>query len=197
MRVEGFDSKPSPAVAEAVSRDVGVSKTRLGTYQLVVLGFFAGAYIAFGAALATLVGHDLPAHVGLGLAKLLSGAAFSVGLMLVVISGAELFTGNNLMLISALDGRIGWGTLAHKWAIVYAANFLGAVALAALIYGSGLWRTGAEFGVARSALDIAHAKVNHVGAALDHLALGAVDLAEKIRRQCLQLVTELVIHSDS
>ena len=160
MRVEGFDSRPSPAVAEAVSRDVGVSKTRLGAYQLVVLGFFAGAYIAFGAALATLAGHDLPAHVGLGLTRLVSGAAFSVGLMLVVISGAELFTGNNLMLISALDRRIAWSSLIQKWAIVYAANFLGALVLVGIMYGSGLWRMGTDFAVARSALGIANAKVN-------------------------------------
>jgi formate/nitrite transporter len=160
MRVEGFDSRASSAVAEAVSRDVGVGKARWGVYQLAVLGFFAGAYIAFGAALATLVGHDLPARVGLGLTKLISGAAFSVGLMLVVIAGAELFTGNNLMLVSALDGHIRWRTLLHKWTIVYFANFLGAVALAGLIYGSGLWRTGADYGVARSAIGIANAKVN-------------------------------------
>jgi formate/nitrite transporter len=160
MRVEGFDSKPSPAVAEAVSRDVGVSKTRLGIYQLTVLGFFAGAYIAFGAALATLAGHDLPGHFGLGFARLVSGAAFSVGLMLVVISGAELFTGNNLMLISALDRRIAWSSLMQKWTIVYVANFVGALALVGIMYGSGLWRMGADFAVARSALDIANAKVN-------------------------------------
>jgi len=160
MRVEGFDSRPSPAVAEAVSRDMGVSKTRLGAYQLVVLGFFAGAYIAFGAALATLVGHDLSARLGLGFTRMVSGAAFSVGLMLVVISGAELFTGNNLMLISALDRRIAWSSLVQKWTIVYFANFLGALALVGIMYGSGLWRTGTDLGVARSALGIAHAKVN-------------------------------------
>jgi formate/nitrite transporter len=160
MRVEGFDSKAASVVAEAVSRDVGVSKAKWGVYQLMVLGFFAGAYIAFGAALATLVGHDMPAHVGLGFSKLVSGAAFSVGLMLVVIAGAELFTGNNLMLISALDRRISWGTLVHKWAVVYVANFLGSLALVGIIYGSGLWKTGNEFAVARSALGIANAKVN-------------------------------------
>jgi len=159
MRVDGFDSKASPAVAEAVSRDVGVQKASAGLYQLLVLGFFAGAYIAFGAALATLVGHDLAPHVGLGVTKLVIGAVFSVGLMLVVIAGAELFTGNNLMLISALDGRIGWGTLLQKWGIVYVANFIGALFLVGIMYGSGLWRTGADYGVAKSALAIASAKV--------------------------------------
>ena len=80
--------------------------------------------------------------------------------MLVVIAGAELFTGNNLMLISALDGRITWGALVHKWALVYVANFLGALALVGIIYGSGLWKMGKDYGVATSALGIASAKVN-------------------------------------
>jgi len=159
MRVEGFDSKSSSVVAEAVSRDVGVKKAAAGVYQLLVLGFFAGAYIAFGGALATLVGHDASKYVGVGLAQLFAGAVFSVGLMLVVIAGAELFTGNNLMLISALDGRITWGTLLQKWGIVYVANFVGAMLLVGIMYGSGLWRTG-NLGVAAKALAIANAKVN-------------------------------------
>lgn len=159
MRVEGFDSKPSAAVAQVLSEEVGTKKATASRYQLVVLGIFAGAYIAFGAALATLVSHDLSGHVGLGLSQLIAGGAFSVGLMLVVIAGAELFTGNNLMLISALDGRIRWRVLIEKWAIVYVANFLGAMLLVGIMYGSGLWKTGTDFGVARRALAIAKAKV--------------------------------------
>jgi len=159
LRVEGFDSKGSAAVAQALSEEVGTKKATTSRYQLVVLGIFAGAYIAFGAALATLAGHDLTQHVGLGLTQLVAGAAFSVGLMLVVIAGAELFTGNNLMLISALDGRIRWSALVEKWAIVYVANFLGAMLLVGIMYGSGLWKVGAEFGVAKKALAIAKAKV--------------------------------------
>ena len=159
MRVEGFDSKSSPVVAEALSRDVGTKKATAGRYQLFILGIFAGAYIAFGAALATLVSHDLPQHIGLGLTQVIAGGVFSVGLMLVVIAGAELFTGNNLMLVSALDGRIRWRSLIEKWCLVYVANFVGAMVLVGIIYGSGLWRTGADFGVAKKALAIAKAKV--------------------------------------
>ena len=159
MRVEGFDSKAASAVAEVVSRDVGTKKATARVYQLLILGIFAGAYIAFGAALATLVGHDLPKYVGTGLSQVFAGAVFSVGLMLVVIAGAELFTGNNLMLISALDGRIKWRVLLEKWAIVYVANFIGAMLLVGIIYGGGLWRVGADYGVARKALAIANGKV--------------------------------------
>ncbi|MBN1673925.1 MAG: formate/nitrite transporter family protein [Kiritimatiellae bacterium] len=160
MQVANFDSKASPVVAEALSRDVGTKKATASTYQLAVLGMFAGAYIAFGAALATLVGHDIPKYLGVGIAQMLTGAVFSVGLMLVVIAGAELFTGNNLMLISALDRRVSWATLLAKWALVFAANFAGALLLVGIMYGSGLWRAGVDYGVAKKALAIANVKVN-------------------------------------
>jgi len=159
MRVEGFESKASPAVAEAMSRDVGTKKAMASRYQLAVLGILAGAYIGFGAALATLVCHDVPEFLGRGIAQMLTGAVFSVGLMLVVIAGAELFTGNNLMLISALDRRIRWRALVEKWAIVYVANFVGAMLLVGLMYWSGLWKAGVDYGVAKKALAIANAKV--------------------------------------
>ena len=155
-----YDHRSPQGVAQVMAETVGVKKGAGSLTNTVILGGLAGAYIAFGAALATLVGHDLAKYVGVGLTQFFTGAVFSVGLILVVIAGAELFTGNNLMFMSALDGRIKWRTLLEKWAVVYAANFAGAMILVGIMYGSGLWKVGADYGVARRALAIADAKVN-------------------------------------
>ncbi len=120
-----------------------------------VLSLLAGFYIAFGAQLSTAVMHDATPFVGLGLARLVGGMVFSFGLMLVVVCGAELFTGNSLLVSSALDGEISWLKLIENWFIVFTGNLLGALFMAWLLYESELWQTGA---VARQAIATASAK---------------------------------------
>lgn len=159
LKTTGFDDRTPAAVADTVTRMVGVQKVRLPLFNLGVLGILAGVYIGFGAALATLVGHDAAQYIGLGLTQIVVGGVFSVGLMLVVIAGAELFTGNNLMMASFLGGEIKVRELLEKWAIVYVANFAGSMLLVWIIYGTGLWRMG-ELGVGVKALAIANAKAN-------------------------------------
>ncbi|MFH1683750.1 MAG: formate/nitrite transporter family protein [Candidatus Margulisiibacteriota bacterium] len=154
------DAMKNPAqIADALANKVGVAKTNNTVWKLVILGILAGAYIAFGAAIATLVSSDAAKFLGVGLGNFFTGAVFSVGLMLVVIAGAELFTGNNLMLMSALDGRVSYGKVAYIWLVVYIANFIGSVIMAWLILNSGLWKDG-NFATGISALKIANAKVN-------------------------------------
>lgn len=157
--IVNVDCHPPVAIADNLSKTIGVKKVNASVGKITILGIFAGAYIAFGAALATLVGHDLAQYVGLGLSKFITGAVFSVGLMLVVIAGAELFTGNNLMLMSVLDKRVSLGKMLSKWAVVYAANFIGAILLACLYYYTNLWNAG-NGAVGLAALKIANAKVN-------------------------------------
>lgn len=111
--------------------------------KTIVLSLLAGVYIAFGAQLATVVTHDATAHVGSGIARFLGGSVFSIGLMLVVICGAELFTGNTLLAKSALHGEISWFKLAENWTIVILGNFAGSIFFAWLMYHSGLWQNGA------------------------------------------------------
>jgi formate/nitrite transporter len=147
------------AVCHAVTRTVSPGKARLPLVPLLILGLFAGIYIGFGAALATLVGHDAAAFMGVGVAKLLSGLVFSVGLILVVVAGAELFTGNNLMIAAIADRKITPGEMLGKWAIVYFANFAGSLLLVWIMYHSNLWKT-ANSAVGAQALSIANAKVN-------------------------------------
>ncbi len=154
-----FDCKTPATVADSLTRTVCVKKTQQSVLNLTVLGIFAGVYIGFGAQLATLVTHDLATYVGLGMSKLIGGAVFSVGLMLVVIAGAELFTGNNLILLSVLDRQVRIRALLRNWTIVYIANFAGALLLVLLMYWSGLWKTGGG-AVGLAALKVADAKVN-------------------------------------
>lgn len=159
ISTSGFEAKSPAAVAESVAQKVGVGKATASWFNLSVLGVLAGVYIGFGSALATTVSHDAARYIGLGLTKFFSGAVFSVGLMLVVIAGAELFTGNNLIMASVLGGHTKVSKLLRNWGIVFLANFLGSVLLAAIMYGTGLWK-GGNMAIGTKALDIANAKVN-------------------------------------
>lgn len=153
-----FECKTPANIADTLSRTICVQKTNASVSKLIILGILAGAYIAFGAAIATLVSSDLAKFMGIGMAKMITGMVFSVGLMLVVIAGAELFTGNNLMLMSALDGRVKFSKVLGKWAVVYIANLIGSVLLAYFMYKTELWK-GNNYLTGIQALKIANAKV--------------------------------------
>jgi len=157
--VVSVDCRTPATIADSLSRSICVQKINASILKKIILGILAGVYIGFGASLATLIGYDLAKYVGLGLAKLITGSVFSVGLMLVVIAGAELFTGNNLMLMSVLDKKASFRKMLFKWGIVYVANFVGAILIAYLYYKTNLWKTG-NMGVGLAAVKIANAKVN-------------------------------------
>jgi len=156
---ELYESRSPQALAQVVTTSVGVKKARASILNTLVLGCLAGVYIGFGAAMATLVGHDAARHVGVGIAQVLVGTVFCVGLVLVVVAGAELFTGNNLMIAGVLGREYGLRRLLGRWGLVFAANFIGAVFLALLMAQSGLWKM-ASSAVGAKALAIAAAKVN-------------------------------------
>jgi formate/nitrite transporter len=101
------------------------------------------------------VSQDAARFVGLGVSRLLAGSVFSIGLMLVVICGAELFTGNSLLAAAALHGEISWRKLAENWCVVLVGNFLGSLFFAWLMFESRLWEQGV---VADQAVNIAVAK---------------------------------------
>jgi len=154
-----FECRTPATIADTLTRTVCRQKTRESILRLAILGFFAGVYIGFGAQLAIMVTHDLAAFVGVGISKLIGGAVFSVGLMLVVVAGAELFTGNNLIVLSVLDRQVTVRKLLRNWTIVYSANLVGSLLLVLLMYWSGLWKTDGGL-VGAKALSIANAKVN-------------------------------------
>jgi len=129
----------TPAEVAAAAANTGKVKSTMSMAKLFVLGILAGVYIGFGANLATVIGSSWPAEFG-GLNKFFFGAVFSVGLMLVVIGGAELFTGNNMFLaISALNGQATWGGLLYNWVVVYIANFVGSLLLMAIIFAGAYY----------------------------------------------------------
>ena len=150
---------PPAAVAEALANNVGVKKAQNSFKNLLILGIFAGVYIAFGAQLATIVGHDISQYLGVGIAKLVMGSVFSVGLMLVVIAGAELFTGNNLIMLSVLNKQTSLGSMLRNWGIVFFANFVGSLLIVWLIHSSGLLNVNGG-AVGAKAIAIANGKVN-------------------------------------
>lgn len=118
--------------------EVGEAKAGLSVGRTLILGVLAGVYIALGALFYTVV--TTAPGLGFGLTRLLGGFAFSLGLILVVIAGAELFTGNNLIVVAALAGRVSPGKLFRNWVLVYLANFIGSLLVALLVLGSGVWR---------------------------------------------------------
>jgi formate/nitrite transporter len=138
---------------------VGKAKTSLTVIQMIILGILAGAFIGFGSELATMVSYDMSKFLGAGFTKLIFGSVFSVGLILVVIAGAELFTGNSLIFVSVLNGDVKVSKLLNNWFWVYFANFAGSLLLVWIMYATGLWKTG-DLGVGAKALAIANGKVN-------------------------------------
>jgi formate transporter len=121
----------SPGQVSIAISKLGIKKSNTKIWQLLLLGILAGLYIAFGGQLflVTLAG---------GLGKVAGGIMFSVGLILVVVAGAELFTGNVTILIGVLAGAIPKRKMLNNWIVVYIGNFIGAVVCAWLIYKSGL-----------------------------------------------------------
>ena len=150
---------------------VGKAKTSLSVMQMVILGILAGAFIGFGSELATMVSFDMSKFLGVGFTKFIFGSVFSVGLILVVIAGAELFTGNSLIFVSVLSGDVKFGKLLNNWFWVYVANFIGSLLLVWIMYATGLWKTG-DLGVGAKALAIANGKVNLAWGAAFARAIG-------------------------
>jgi formate transporter len=119
---------------------VGIRKVGLGFLQTLTLAILAGAFIAFGAMAYTAV--VTGSELGFGPTRLLGGAVFSLGLILVIIGGAELFTGNSLIVMAWASRRVSTGAILRNWTIVYAGNLIGAVATAILVHASGVLDIG-------------------------------------------------------
>lgn len=130
----------TPARIAQLVKDVGVRKAQLGFVPTLALAVLAGAFIAFGAMFFTVV--VTGSEAGYGPTRMLGGLAFSLGLILVIIGGAELFTGNSLIVMAWASGDITLAALLRNWAIVYAGNLIGAVATAVMVHLSGTLDAG-------------------------------------------------------
>jgi formate transporter len=138
------------------SEAAGAVKTGRDTLSLLILGVLAGAFIALGAVFMTVVltdGSELP----WGVARLLGGLVFSLGLILVIVGGAELFTGDSLMITTYASRRITLRALLRAWLLVYGANIMSAIATAGLVFLAGQHGFGGD-AVGKTALTIASAK---------------------------------------
>jgi formate/nitrite transporter len=156
--VGGVDALP-PAEIARKAETIGEAKARMRITTVFALAVLAGAFIALGAIFSTTVAagaSDLP----YGVVRLLAGITFSLGLMLVVVAGAELFTGNNLIVMAWASRRIPTARLLVNWGIVYVGNFVGAVATAGLMYATRQYTFGGGE-VGQTALTIATTKVGY------------------------------------
>ena len=147
-----------PADIARKAEAIGVQKTRMNVPSLLALAILAGAFIALGGMFATTVLAGADGVVPFGISRLLSGLVFCLGLILVVVGGAELFTGNTLMVMAWAAGEVRLREMLRAWAIVYIGNFVGAIGTAALVFLSGQYLAG-KGSVAGVALNLALAKV--------------------------------------
>lgn len=152
--VSGLDAYAPKEIAARLAT-LGMTKARMPLLSMVTLGMLAGGFIGLGALYYTLVASD--PDIGFAAGRVLGGVVFSLGLVLVVVAGAELFTGNNLLVMAWVVRRITTRELLRDLAIVFGANFLGAAGLALLVALSGEWRLGGEQ-AGQAAVRIAAAK---------------------------------------
>ncbi len=138
---------------------VGVSKAEAPKTKTFALAILAGAFISTGAIFATTVATGASGMLSYGVAKLLVGFVFCLGLILVVVGGAELFTGNNLIVMAWANKKISTFALLRNWGLVYLGNFFGSISIAILMFFSRQY-TFDGGGVGKVALSIANGKVN-------------------------------------
>ena len=159
-----------PREMAAKAEEVGLAKANLGWRNTMALGVLAGAFIALGGIFyATVVAGagDAP----WGLVRLAGGVAFSLGLILVLVGGAELFTGNNLIVMAWASRRVSTARLLRNWGLVYLGNFVGALVVAGMVFVSGQYAFGSG-AVGKGLLLIGQAKCS-LGF-VPALALGAL-----------------------
>lgn len=143
-------------IAEKVE-SIGITKSQMPILQLILLGILAGSYIGFGAMYYTIVKSD--SSLNFAVSQLLCGLVFSLGLVLVSISGAELFTGNNLLLLAWSKKKITAYSVIKNWTLIIFANLIGALVLAYIIYWSG--HTAMNEGrIAETYVKVANAKAS-------------------------------------
>lgn len=144
----------------------GEKKIHNAFFQTFWLGVLGGAYIALGSLLYTVSITGTSEVLGYGLSRLIGGVSFSLGLILVVVAGAELFTGNILIFADAVERKVSWSQLLRNWLIVYGTNALGAGTVVLMAYYAGLYGGvhGAALGqLGETAVHIAEKKVHLTG----------------------------------
>ncbi|GFR49573.1 hypothetical protein Agub_g11620 [Astrephomene gubernaculifera] len=158
----------APAAIYAAAAAAGAYKSKISLPKAFVMGILAGVYIGFGALLSFTLLNYMPGLVSSnpGLAKLIAAAVFPMGLALIIVCGAELFTGNSALMTAALlEGKANFSDVLVRWVVVYAGNAVGCLAMAAAVAATGLWSANTvipALAVAKSSLPVAQALVRSV-----------------------------------
>lgn len=159
----------TPAQTEAKAETVGIGKTQMETPRVIALSIMAGLLIGSGALFMTLVKSD--SSLSFATASVLGGVCFSLGLISVIVAGAELFTGNSLMVMALFSKKIGVGALVKNWVIVWIGNFVGSLILVGVIALAGT--AGLNNGaVGQSMMTVAAGKINLSWAAIFFRGIG-------------------------
>ncbi len=148
-----------PTEMAVKAEEVGVKKATMGVRNTFFLAIMAGQFIGLGAIFATTIATGATGQLAFGVARLLTGLVFSLGLILVIVAGAELFTGNNLIIMAWASRRISTFQILRNWTIVYFGNFVGSIATAVLVFVSKQYLLG-NGGVGLTALNIANTKTS-------------------------------------
>ena len=132
----------TPVEILAYASDAGFTKARRKISSILILGFFAGVFVAFAAQGSTMAAHNLLANPdAIGLGKVLTGVVFAVGLMMVILTGADMFTGSTVIITSVLDRRVTVRQMLLNWLLVYICNLAGGIFIAWMMNKSGLFAT--------------------------------------------------------
>jgi formate/nitrite transporter len=151
-----IDAYSPSEIADKVER-IGVAKVKLGFYSTATLAILAGAFISLGGIYFTSATSQIT--LSHSFTQILGGLTFSLGLILVVVAGAELFTGNNLVVMAFASRKISFQKLLRNWSIVYAGNFVGALLTSIVLYFTNVWAvSNYQYGI--RAVTIANNKVN-------------------------------------
>ena len=146
----------APAAIEAKTEAAGVTKANLPVAKAFLLAMFAGAFIAFGGLFFTVFLSD--STLGWGAQRVVGGLCFCLGLVLVLVCGAELFTGNSLMVCALKSKKITLVQMLKAWVVVWVGNFVGALLIVFLVYMAGIYKLNGE-AVADSMVSVAAGKV--------------------------------------
>lgn len=147
----------TPSEVAQATINGGIKKANLSILQMLLLSIFAGMFIGIGAHADITVIQTL-GKIDIGFAKFMGAAIFPVGLMLVVVAGGELFTGNNLMALALIDKKITLNKMLKNWFFVYIGNFIGTIVLALILAKTGLYK--ADTPITAKAVGIAEAKLS-------------------------------------
>ena len=149
-----------PADMAAKAETIGIKKAGMDLLTMFALSILAGAFIAMGAIFSTTSVAGMAGVTPYGIIRLVAGLTFTLGLILVVVAGAELFTGNNLIAMAWAGGKVSTGALLRNWVVVYAGNFVGSIATAYLMF-LGKQYTFGSGAIGITALNTANAKTGY------------------------------------